>query len=175
MQAVKQTWLSTWNLENARIGTTREVAVELVVNGLAVTRRRWSPTGRLDRSVSGLSLPAALGWPYGYSPRLTRLPSFRRWTKNQSVLQSAARGGVAPVSIGSGRSSHLSCATPSALRQRAPMITLVKRMSASSMNVKSNDAPSSRCVRYFHSARTHMRGRLRTHARPPYDGGRLGQ
>lgn len=38
MEAIKHPFLNGWHLENARIGTTREVAVELVVNGLPVEK-----------------------------------------------------------------------------------------------------------------------------------------
>jgi hypothetical protein len=38
MVAFKQKWQNSWHLENARIGKTREVAVDLVVNGVVIDR-----------------------------------------------------------------------------------------------------------------------------------------
>jgi hypothetical protein len=38
MESINHVFLNGWHVENARIGTTREVGVELIVNGVAVDR-----------------------------------------------------------------------------------------------------------------------------------------
>ena len=38
IQDIKRSFLNGWHLENARIGTTRQVSVELIVNGIAVQK-----------------------------------------------------------------------------------------------------------------------------------------
>jgi N-methylcarbamate hydrolase len=46
IRAIKRNGENGWHLENARIGTTREVAVELIVNGVAVQKTRLLADGK---------------------------------------------------------------------------------------------------------------------------------
>jgi hypothetical protein len=46
IEAIRRTFLNGWHLENARIGATRQVPVELVVNGSVVQRMKLTADGK---------------------------------------------------------------------------------------------------------------------------------
>jgi len=61
MEAIRHKPLNGWHLENARIGTTREVAVELVVNGLAADKTTLVADGT-PRSIKFKTAIARSSW-----------------------------------------------------------------------------------------------------------------
>jgi hypothetical protein len=60
-EAVRKDLNNVWHTEKARIGTTREVAVELVVNGLAVDRATLLADG-IPRSIKFRAKVARSSW-----------------------------------------------------------------------------------------------------------------
>ncbi|MEJ7607939.1 MAG: CehA/McbA family metallohydrolase, partial [Bryobacteraceae bacterium] len=84
-----------WDVERARIASTRRVPVELVVNGQAVARQEIDADGSLGNVTFLLILIEAVGSAFEFFPRRIRIRSGSRWAMSRSGPQSEVRSGCA--------------------------------------------------------------------------------
>jgi hypothetical protein len=84
-----------WDVERARIGDTREVPVELIVNGEAVARKNVPADGQVrDVAFDWAIARRAVGWQCGYCRRRTPI-RFSCWLGgNLCAHRGAARNGA---------------------------------------------------------------------------------
>ncbi len=131
-----------WHVERARIGDTRKVPVELIVNGEAVERQRDRGRRRDQRRRRSTTRPSnRAGSPCASSPARTPTRSSSRSTASRSAPASEAPSGASTRSMSAGTRSRAASAKSSA-KPPAPPTTKPARSIA-----KSSPKPPSKVVR----------------------------
>ena len=92
-----------WTIERARIGNTREVAVEIVVDGKPVAQKTIVADGQTRDLRFDIPISAAVGLPRAFYRRLTRIQSLSSSGESRCDRCAQARSGVLRRSINAGR------------------------------------------------------------------------
>ena len=83
-----------WHIERARVGDTREVPVEVIVNGYPVAKQNIVADGELRDLTFERRSSAAVGWPCGSCRRRTRIRFLCWWRASRSAPRDGARNGA---------------------------------------------------------------------------------